>query len=178
MLLISPSSATASYRCVRAALADAHQLIRCHKCGCVSSTCTPGAVSVADHAADAVDLLDYLAVRRAHVGGHSTGATLAAQLALEHADTIDTLTLLEMSLVFSSTAPPSCRAAWPLRRTATAIPDGPWPVPYPRQRPALGRVPSQDREGRPRSGWQAVKDADIFFGVELPALTRCEFGAE
>ena len=64
-------------------LADHYQLIRYHKRGWVGSTHTPPPVSMGDHAADAAALLDHLGVRRAHIAGHSTGASIAAQLALD-----------------------------------------------------------------------------------------------
>jgi pimeloyl-ACP methyl ester carboxylesterase len=56
-------------------------------------------VSIADHAADAAALLNHLGVPRAHVAGHSSGAAVAAQLALDQPETVDTLILLEMSLL-------------------------------------------------------------------------------
>src|SRR5215210_3741233 len=80
------------------ALADGHQLIRYHKRGWVGSTRTPGPVSVADHAADAAALLDHLEISRAHVAGHSSGAAVAAQLALDDPERVTTLVLLELSL--------------------------------------------------------------------------------
>ena len=81
------------------ALADRYQLIRYHKRGWVGSTHTPPPVSIADHAADAAALLDHLGVRRAHIAGHSTGASIGAQLALDHPEKVHTLTLLEPTLV-------------------------------------------------------------------------------
>ncbi|MGI5376256.1 hypothetical protein ACQEV2_18755 [Streptomyces sp. CA-251387] len=35
-----------------------------------------------------------------------------------------------------------------------------------------------DRRGVPGASAQAVEDADTCFGIELPALTRWEFGVE
>ena len=64
-------------------LADRYQLIRYHKRGWVGSTHTPPPVSIGDHAADAAALLDHLGVRRAHIVGHSTGASIGARLALD-----------------------------------------------------------------------------------------------
>lgn len=80
-------------------LAGRYQLIRYHKRGWVGSTHTPPPVSMEDHAADAAALLDHLGVRRAHIAGHSTGASIAAQLALDFAEKVHTLTLLEPTLV-------------------------------------------------------------------------------
>ena len=56
-------------------------------------------MSVADHAADAAALLDHLGLRPVHVAGHSSGAAVAAQMALDHPDHVHTLTLLEPSLI-------------------------------------------------------------------------------
>jgi pimeloyl-ACP methyl ester carboxylesterase len=81
------------------ALADRYQLVRYHKRGWVGSTHTPPPVSIADHAADAAALLDHLGVRRAHIAGHSTGASIAAQLAVDHPEKVHTLALLEPTLV-------------------------------------------------------------------------------
>ncbi|MBT2455544.1 alpha/beta fold hydrolase [Streptomyces sp. ISL-86] len=69
-----------------------------HKRGWGGSTHTPGPVSIADHAADAIALLDRLGIDRVHVAGHSSGAAVAAQLAQDHADRIVTVALLELSL--------------------------------------------------------------------------------
>ena len=100
MLLISPVLADGFVPLLsEPALADRYQLIRYHKRGWVGSTHTPPPVSIADHAADAAALLDHLGVPRAHVAGHSSGAAVAAQLALDHPETVHTLILLELSLL-------------------------------------------------------------------------------
>src|SRR5688572_27773657 len=57
-------------------LADRYQMILYHKRGWAGSTHTPAPVSVADHAADAAALLEYLDVPRAHVAGHSSGGAI------------------------------------------------------------------------------------------------------
>src|SRR5688572_3690347 len=75
------------------ALAHSYQLIRYHKRGWRGSTHTASPVSIGQHAADAAGLLQHLGVRRAHVAGHSTGASIGAQLALDRPDTVHTLTL-------------------------------------------------------------------------------------
>ena len=84
VLLISPMLADGFLPLMaEPSLADRYQLIRYHKRGWVGSTHTAGPVSVADHAADAAALLDHLGIARAHVVGHSSGAAVAAQLALD-----------------------------------------------------------------------------------------------
>ena len=181
VLLISPVLADGFLPLLsERALADGHQLIRYHKRGWVGSTRTPGAVSVADHAADAAALLDHLAISRAHVAGHSSGAAVAAQLALDHADAVHTLALLEVSLLSVPSGAAFLRQAGPAfeaygngnseRAVAlflSLVSGLPW---------AACRATIE--KGTPGAVAQAVKDADTFFGVELPALTQWEFGAE
>ena len=100
VLLISPVLADGFLPLLsEPALADRYQLIRYHKRGWVGSTHTPPPVSIADHAADAAALLHHLGVPRAHIAGHSSGAAVAAQLALDHPETVHTLILLELSLL-------------------------------------------------------------------------------
>lgn len=162
------------------ALADHYQLIRYHKRGWVGSTPTPPPVSVATHAADAAALLDYLGVPRAHVAGHSSGAAVAAQLALDSPESVRTLILLELSLlsvpsgeVFFQQAGPAFEAygngdheaAFAIFMSAVSGLD--W---------ATCRAVLEERV--PGTVAQAVKDADTFFGVELPALTEWGFGTE
>src|SRR5215207_8684047 len=96
VLLISPVLADGFLPLLaEPALADRYQLIRYHKRGWVGSTHTLPPVGVATHAADAAGLLEHLGVRRAHVAGHSTGAVVAAQLALDTPEAVHSLILLE-----------------------------------------------------------------------------------
>jgi pimeloyl-ACP methyl ester carboxylesterase len=162
------------------ALADRYQLIRNHKRGWVGSTHTPPPVSIADHAADAAALLDHLGVRHAHLVGHSTGAAIAAQVALDHLDAAQTLTLLEPTLVslprgqaFLKDAAPVFEAyaggdhAGAFAMFVAAASGLDW---------ATCRALLEERI--PGVVTQSIKDADTFFGVELPALTEWEFGAD
>jgi pimeloyl-ACP methyl ester carboxylesterase len=180
VLLISPVLADGFVPLTAEPALAGHELIRYHKRGWVGSTHTPGAVSVSDHAADAAALLAHLGVPTAHVAGHSSGAAVAAQLAVERPEVVHTLALLELSL-FSV---PSAEAF------------------FAQAGPAFEAYGSGDHEGAlalfmslvsgldwaacralleqqvPGSVAQAVKDADTFFGVELPALGEWAFGAE
>src|SRR5687767_13210975 len=63
-----------------------------------------GVVSFVEHAADAALLLRKLDIPRAHVAGHSTGAAIALQLALDQPELVHTLVLLEPPLVSARSA--------------------------------------------------------------------------
>jgi len=180
VLLISPVIADGFVPLTAEPALAGHQLIRYHKRGWVGSTHTPGGVSVSDHAADAAALLAHLGVPTAHVVGHSSGAAVAAQLALEQPDVVRTLVLLELSLLsvpsgeaFFTQAGPAFEAySGGDHERAVAL--------------FLSLVSGLDwaacravlEKQVPGSVAQAVKDADTFFGVELPALGAWGFGAD
>jgi pimeloyl-ACP methyl ester carboxylesterase len=162
------------------ALADRYQLIRYHKRGWVGSTHTEPPVSIATHAMDAAVLLEQLGIRRAHIAGHSTGAVVAAQLALDSPEVVHTLTLLEplklsvpsgeavlqqVGPAFEAYARGDHEGAWAMFLSAATGLD--W---------AACRAVLDERV--PGAVAQAVKDADTLFGVELPAITQWEFGPE
>ena len=161
-------------------LADHYQLIRYHKRGWVGSTHTPPPVTIGDHAADAAALLDRLGVQRAHVVGHSTGATIAAQLALDTAAKVHTLVLLEPTLVSLPLGQAFLRSAEPIFEAygngdhagafavfAAAASGLEWEA----CRALLEkRIPGVVA--------QSISDADTFFGVELPSLPTWIFGPE
>jgi pimeloyl-ACP methyl ester carboxylesterase len=181
VLLISPVIADGFLPLLsQPALAGRYQLIHYHKRGWVGSTRTPPPVSVADHAADAAALLDALGVRRAHIAGHSSGAAVAMQLALDRPEYVHTLVLLEPSLIpvpslgaFFTQVEPALEAyasgdhAGALAGFMSAVSGLEW---------TSGNALLEERI--PGAVAQALRDADTFFGVELPALTEWTFGAE
>jgi pimeloyl-ACP methyl ester carboxylesterase len=138
------------------------------------------AVSFAEHAADAAALLRHLDVRRAHVAGHSTGAAIALQLAVDRPDVVQSLALLEPPLSGASSA-------------------GTF---FEKVGPALAAYGSGDRDEAiakflsvgfsldwetcrmviekqvPGGVAQALKDVDNWFGSYLPALTAWQFGSD
>lgn len=162
------------------ALADRYRLIRYRQRRMTAGTHDPAPVSFAQHAADAAALLGYLGIRRSHVAGHSTGAAIALQLAVDRPDVVHTLALLEPPLM----SVPSAASF------------------FEKAGPALAAYGSGDREGAmagfmsvvcsldwetcralvdkyvPGGGAQAIKDADNFFGSYLPALGAWQFGPE
>jgi len=181
VLLISPVLADGFLPLLsEPALADHYQLIRYNKRGWVGSTHTASPVSIEDHAADAAAILDYLGIPRAHIAGHSSGAAVAAQLALDLPETVRTLILLELSLLsvpggeaFFQEAGPAFEAygtgehEGALAIFMSVVSGLDWPT----CRAVL--------EARlPGAVAQAIKDADTFFGTELPALMEWTFGPE
>jgi pimeloyl-ACP methyl ester carboxylesterase len=162
------------------ALVDRYQLIRYHKRGWVGSTHTPPPVSLGEHAADAAGLLEHLGVQRAHIAGHSSGASIGAQLALDHPERVHTLTLLEPTLLSLPLGGAFLKAAGPVFEAyecgdhsgafamfVTAASGLDWEA---------CRALLEERI--PGVVTQSIKDADTFFGVELPALTEWTFGPE
>jgi pimeloyl-ACP methyl ester carboxylesterase len=181
VLLISPVLADGFLPLLsEPALADRHLLIRYHKRGWVGSTHTPPPVSISDHAADAAALLDHLEIPRAHVAGHSSGAAVAAQLALDRPEIVHTLMLMELTILsvpsgesFLAQAEPAFAAygrgdhSQALAMFMTAVSGLDW---------TACRALLEERAPGAVAG--AVEDADTFFGVELPALIEWKFGPQ
>jgi len=180
VLLISPVMADGFLPLLsEPSLAHGYRLITYHKRGWMGSTHTPPPVSIADHAADAAALLAHLGVRRSHVVGHSSGAAVAAQLAILQPEIVHTVALLELSLLSVPGAAGFMQKAGPafeayaagnhekaLAIFMSAVSGLEWDA----CRTLLeSRVPG--------SVSAAVRDADTFFGVELPALGAWTFGA-
>ena len=162
------------------ALAAGYQLIRYHKRGWVGSTHTPPPVSIGEHAADAAALLEYLGVRRAHVAGHSTGASIGAQLALDHPERVRTLTLLEPTLVSLPLGGAFLEAVGPVFE---AYQSGDHSGAFGMFVAAASGLEWEEcrallEERIPGVVTQSIKDADTFFGVELPAVAEWAFGPE
>jgi pimeloyl-ACP methyl ester carboxylesterase len=162
------------------ALAHGYQLIRYHKRGWVGSTHTPPPVSIAEHAADAAALLDHLGLRRAHIAGHSSGASIGAQVALDHPEKVHTLTLLEPTLVSLPRGGAFLEAAGPVFEAYETGDHSGAVAMFVAAASGLDweecRALLEKRI--PGVVTQSIKDADTFFGVELPALTEWTFGPE
>jgi pimeloyl-ACP methyl ester carboxylesterase len=161
-------------------LGDRYELIRYHRRGWLGSTHTPAPVSIADHAADAAALLEHLAVARAHVAGHSSGASIATQLALDDPDKVHTLVLLEPTLFSVPSGPAFLEGAGPVLEAyksgdaaaavaafLSSVSGLDWPT-----------CQAVLDEHVPDAVANAIDDADTFFGIELPALAEWKFGAE
>ncbi len=160
-------------------LADRYRIVVYHKRGWMGSSRAPGPVTVAQHAEDAAALLDHLDIPRAHIAGHSSGATVALQLALDRPERVHSLVLLEPSLLsvpaaqaFFAKAGPALEAHGAGRHAeALAIfwsaASG---LDWERCRTLLeGRVPGMVAN--------SIRDVDTLFGVELPGVMQWAFDA-
>jgi pimeloyl-ACP methyl ester carboxylesterase len=181
VLFISPLLADGFLPLLRhPALVDHYQLIHYHRRGWVGSTHTPGPVSIHQHVADAAALLDDLGVPTAHVVAHSSGAAVGAQLALDHPDKVHTLTLLELSLLALPNGQAFLQGSGPVvemyqtgdrERAFATFMSAASGLDWDTCRAALDR-------GAPGVVEQSIKDADTFFGIELPSLAEWSLEAD
>lgn len=153
-------------------LAGSFQLVHYHRRGWVGSTHTPGPVSIEQHTTDAAALLDHLDIPRAHVAGHSSGAAVAAQLALEHAGKVHTLTLLELSLLSLPEGQQFLGGAGPVLEIYEAGDHEQAFAAFMSAVSGLGWEACREilETHAPGVVSQSIKDADTFFGIELPSL--------
>lgn len=159
-------------------LTDRFRLIIYRQRGQAAGTKTAAPVSFATHAADAAALLAHLGVPRAHVAGHSTGADIALQLAVDRPGLVHTLALLEPPLMSVPGAAAFLESAAPAV-AACAAGDHEGAITR-----FLTLVSGLDRERclaslerqLPGALERAVDDADTFFGGYLPALAAWQFG--
>lgn len=162
------------------ALAHGYQLIRYHKRGWIGSTHTPPAMSIREHAADAAALLDHLGVGRAHIAGHSSGGSIGIQLALDHPEKVHTLTVLEPTLVSLPLGGEFLEAARPVFEAyASGDHSGAFAM-FASAASGLDRESCRSllEERIPGVVERSIRDADTFFGTELPALAEWTFGPE
>lgn len=162
------------------ALAGRYSLIRYRQRGQVGGLDQPGPVSFTTHAEDAAALLAHLGIERAHVAGHSTGATIALQLAHDRADVIHSLALLEPPLMavpasadFFERIAPALEAyeQGERERAMAAFLSVVTSLEWDRCRQIVERRV-------PGGVAQAIAGADTFFGSYLPALGGWEFDGE
>ncbi len=164
------------------ALAGRFRLVSYHRAGTAGSSRVEGPISIAQHAAHCRALMHSLGIARAHVVGHSSGATVVLQMALDAPEAVHTLALLE-----------------PARPEA---PDEPAEAAFLRDviLPPIERYHGGDKAGAldlflrgvcgrdcravldrvlPAGAFERyMADADTFFGQELPALSAWSFTRE
>lgn len=162
------------------ALADRHRLITYHRRGWSGSTHTPPPVSIADHAADAAALLHHLGVHRAHVAGHSSGGSIALQLAFDRPELVHSLSLLEPTLFSVPSAAGFLQRVGPAFELYAAGDHGAALADFMSVVSGLewDACRAALEEQIPGAVAQAIGDIHTFFGIELPSLSQWAWGAE
>ncbi len=162
------------------ALAGDYRLIRYHRRGWAGSTHTPPPVTITDHASDAAALLKALGITRAHVVGHSSGAAVAVQFALDYPQRLHSLALLELLLLSLPAGQAFVETAAPVFETYASGDHERALATF------LSAVSGLDwracqallAERLPGAVENALTDAETFFGVELPAIAEWRFAGE
>jgi len=160
------------------ALAGCFRLLTYHRVNYGQSSHVVGPVSVIDQARHCRWLLHYLGVERAHVVGHSAGAAIALQLALDSPEMVHSLTVMDPALSEQRDGPPGLP---PFLQAALDLLEAGQPAPAvdafmrnvcgPTYRAVVDAV-------LPGAFEQAVADADGLFHQEIPALLDWRFGPE
>jgi pimeloyl-ACP methyl ester carboxylesterase len=162
------------------ALADRYRLLSYHRAGFAGSSRVEGPVSMAEHAAHCRLLMRHLGIERAHIVGHSSSAVIALQLALDSPDAVHTLVLMESARPTPQTEKQAEFVRAFVEPAVQRYRDGDKAsavdtffrgVFGPEYRAALDK-------GLPGAFEQAVAEADMFFGQELPALQQWSFARE
>jgi pimeloyl-ACP methyl ester carboxylesterase len=155
------------------ALAGRYCLVRYHRAGYAGSSPLTGPITFAQEAVSLRRLLRHLHMERAHVVGHSASGCIALQAALDGADWVQSLALLEPALLVVP-SPPEVPQAIELFRAsdkARAVETF--------MRGTCGpdcRAPLE--KAVPDAFERALDSADTFFGRELPALRQWSFGPD
>jgi pimeloyl-ACP methyl ester carboxylesterase len=170
------------------ALTSRYRVINYHRRGFAGSSHPAGKATIADQVADCRALLEHLGVKRAHVTGHSLGGAIAIQLALDAPALVHTLALMEPALMSAiakaeGAGRPEAAASQQqflegMARVEAVYKTGD-------RRAALNTF-LETRAGEAFRGvldWllktgeydQAVRDADTFLLVEMPAAFAWNF---
>ncbi|HNQ26239.1 MAG TPA: alpha/beta hydrolase [Methanoregulaceae archaeon] len=156
-------------------LAGNYRLILYHRRGYGKSSHKKAPTSIAEQVADCEALLHHLGITRAHILGHSLGACIALQLALEDTDIVQTLALLEPALIVGSSGPSyrdSLQQGWQRFKNEdpkTLVDE------FLEARNGKGYRTELERV-LPGAFDQAVADASTAFEQEVPALLAWNFG--
>ncbi len=152
---------------------DEHRLITYARRGYHGSSPTRGITSVAQQAADAIQLLSRLGIDQTHVVGHSYGGCVALQMVLDAPESVRSLALIEPALMVGETGPAYRRSLieasrrFKEERAAEAL-DAALKARCPGYRSLLD-------ERLPDAFEAAVNDAPSTFRHELPGLLDWAF---
>lgn len=172
------------------ALTDRYKVINYHRRGFAGSEHPDGQAQISDQVADARALLAELGVERVHVIGHSLGGVIGVQLTLDDPEKVQSLALLEpalMGAIAKSQAGPEAaeKSQQEFREGMKKVNE----IFETGDRRAALTAFLETRAGgafREVLDWltetgefdQAVRDADTFLQVEMPAAYAWSFTPE
>jgi pimeloyl-ACP methyl ester carboxylesterase len=157
----------------RPALRDRHALLTYHRVGYAGSSRVKDNAGIAAQAQQLAALVQHLGLPRVHVVGHSSGALIAIQLALDKPDLVQSLALLEAALPMPGAGSPGMASAISIYQSGhrdAAVDVFMRVVAGDDYHPIVERV-------LPGARRQAALDADTFFERELPAVRAWSFEA-
>jgi pimeloyl-ACP methyl ester carboxylesterase len=152
-----------------------YRVVRTHRAGYGLSRNLTGALTVLDHARHCADALRSLRIERAHVVGHSSGASVALQMAVTHPELVRSLVLIEPARPHAPDEPPVPA----IPRAMNAVAGGRFDDGFdlflratcgPGYREAFVRQLGVDGLAK------AIGSSAYFFGHELRAFTEWTFG--
>ena len=162
------------------ALTGRHRVLSYHRIGYAGSSRVAGPVTIAQQAGHLRSLMRQLGIPRAHLVGHSSGGNIALQLALDAPEMVHSIVLMEAALpvklgpermLSTRAAMAPVFEAYRGGDRARAVDGFMRNVSGPDYRAVVDRV-------LPGAFEQGVKDADTFFGQELPAIQQWTLGRE
>jgi pimeloyl-ACP methyl ester carboxylesterase len=160
-------------------LADSYKLVNYHRRGYAGSThYALDNVSIQQQAADCKELMRILNIDRAHVVGHSNAGVIALQLAIDASDMVHSLSLLEPALV--RFIPSGVQFGRQLELVAHLLQEGNKPEALDTFLSTVFEGSPQyheiiDRQLPPGAFDLALRDLDIIFRLEAPALQSWTF---
>ncbi|MFI5632517.1 alpha/beta fold hydrolase [Streptomyces sp. NPDC051664] len=155
---------------------DGHRVLNVHRAGYGQSKDLTRGVSVAAHAQHAVRVTEAADLRHAHVVGHSSGASVALQLAHARPDLVRSLVLLEAAFPYAPDEPKNPAMA----RAVEAAREGDYEHAFDL---FLGGVSGPDfrkvfvRELGEDDLQEAVASSQYFFTAEGAAFAAWSFGS-
>lgn len=176
LLLIHGSILADAYHAMRAEphIANHYRVISYHRRGFAGSSRASVPFTIAQQGADGRALLQHLGIPRAHIAGHSYGAAIAIQWALDAPTAIQSLALLEPPLVASIPSGPTFWDGVAAVRQQLYDPGNKAGAVDAFLTAVVGANYRQIVEQflPPGALELAVTDLDTFFQVEIPALQQ------
>lgn len=179
LLFIHGSPAATFWPVMGAGALASYRRIRYHRRNWEGSSRVEGGVRIGDHACDAARLLARLGVRHTHVVGHSYGALVALQLAVDVPDLVGSLALVEPNLL---AVPSAVAFNEQVRPAFAAFRAGDHAAAVAQFFAVVAGRPWHECEALverlPGGVDQLIADAHAFFAVDVPALGGWAFDSE